>query len=80
MKVLFRETTQPRRYADKEGTMLVELEAGDVQEDVIKEIEGKWDVVSSNKFNRAVTTFTNEQGKTYEGNLLVFDAKDAYMD
>lgn len=79
MKVLFRYTRQPRRYADREGFMLVELEEGDNKDEVIKDFNEKRDIVSSNKFLREVDTYEHN-GETYTGNLLLFEAIDAFMD
>ncbi len=77
MKIIFRDTNQPRAYADSIGSMLVELEPDENKEEVIKQLTENNSYWYTNIFDKELSEYLHN-GKLITGRLLLFTAKDGY--
>ena len=70
MKIIENSCSQPRRYADSEGWLKIELEPGDDREAIIKEYEKSIPWGRTTTFCPSLSTDT----------LLVFENHEPFLD
>ena len=76
-KIIFRNVTQLRAYADSTGSMLVLLEEDDDKKEVIKKLQADNGYWSSNVFEKELTEYKDERNDI-KGRLLLFHCRDGY--
>lgn len=80
MKILSEHCIQPKAYGDSYGCLIIELEPGDVEQDIINEylIPREWYEVQYSNPRR--TKSCRIGSYAFEGDLLVFDTYRIYLD